>query len=110
MDTMDHIEGRITGTSLNSDSFCPKDSMNNAFPLAFVTIARLHNRFANRKMLPLNESVRLRVITGNSNMMYTVFGADVVCSRDECWTVVCNDFCNSSPSTQNVFENEVPKG
>jgi len=59
MDTMDHIEGRITGTLLNSDSLCPEDYMNNALPLVLITITHLHDRFANWKMLSLNESICL---------------------------------------------------
>ena len=60
-------------------------------------------------MLLLNESIRLRIVTRNSDMMYTVFGADVINSGDESWTIVGDYIGYSSPSTQNFFENEVPK-
>ena len=104
---MDHEIGRVAGGLPNSDSFSPKDEGENLSPLRFVSFAGLHDSFTNVKVFRLNNSVGLRIVARDTNVSDSVSRCEDVQCSDVSRAVVCNNFLKSTPSTEDVLEDEV---
>ena len=53
------------------------------------------------------ESVGAMIVAADSYVIDFVFRCEIIECFDECWTVVGNDFAESSPSAKYIFENPV---
>ena len=104
---MNHVVGGIASSAPNGDSFSPKDKMENLSPLILSTTAGLHDRFANVKVLRLDNAVRPRVVAGDTNVVNAILFTKDIESSNVGGSVVGNELSESAPTAENILEDEI---
>ena len=110
LDAMGHVVGRMTGRFLSCDAISPEDMMRECWPLCDVTVARFDKRVADCAMGTFDDSVCLRVVCRDTNVTDVVcLHEPVECGYEGC-SIVGNNFFESSPMAEDLFEDDGTKG
>ena len=107
VNAVDHVVGGVTGRLSNGNSFSPEDLREDFAPLGLVTLAGLHDGFANVEVLGFHDPVGSRVVPRDANVVDTVAFANVVESGDVGGAVVGDELCETTPSTEDFLEDEL---
>ena len=88
-----HHKVRRTAQSLAyRGAIGPKDGMYTKMPVVAIALRRLEQSIANVEVRSLDYTVRLRIVTGDANMMEMIFFGQVGCRGDPRRTIIGNDF------------------
>lgn len=101
---------RTLGGFLDRDPFGPEDGVCHLWPLGLVAIGGLHESFSDVSVATFDDTVCLRVVGGNSNMINVIFVRKVSHCGDEGGSVVGNDERNGSPAAEDILVDKFSDG
>ena len=107
VNAMSHVVRGVAGGFANSNSFGPENLGQDLTPLRLVPFTGLHDCFPNVEMLGLHNSIGLRIIAGDPDMVDVVSLTEPVRSSDIGRGVIGNNFHHTSPPTEDT-ENKHP--
>jgi hypothetical protein len=90
----------------NHYALCPEDVGYDGVPFRFIVLASAHDGLSDVVMLPFHKAIRLLVICGDFDMSDSVLCHQVFHCLNKHRSIVSDDFCDASPSTQNLLEDK----
>ena len=107
VNAMSHVVRGVAGGFVNSNSFGPENLGQDLTPLRLVPFTGFHDCFPNVEMLGLHDSIGLRIVARDPDMVDVVSLTEPVRSSDIGRGVIGNNFRHTSPPTEDT-ENKHP--